>query len=212
MLSCYPKSALFEPCHNSYTQKLANALRFPYTATGYLGRKPTRCPAVLPRPVGPWLRAEALFLSLFVFLLAPFLPIFAFNIPRYPELHSEDQCRRGRRPLQSVSQDEPCQLSRSRHSGRRHKMRLHVIAFSLTAGIIWGAVMLLVALANLVWPTYGHAFLQIAESIYPGYHPASGIVSVIIGTLYGLVDGAIGGAIFAWVYNLFAHRLSSQKA
>ena len=90
-------------------------------------------------------------------------------------------------------------------------MRLHVTAFSLTAGLVWGAAILLVGLANVIWPTYGHAFLQIAESIYPGYHPG-GSVSVIIGTLYGLVDGAIGGALFAWVYNLLAHRLSVQKA
>lgn len=89
-------------------------------------------------------------------------------------------------------------------------MRLHVTAFSLTAGVIWGAVILSTTLANLVWPTYGHAFLQIAESIYPGYHPG-GIVSVIIGTLYGFVDAAIGGALFAWVYNLIAHRFSGQK-
>ena len=91
-------------------------------------------------------------------------------------------------------------------------MRLHVAAFSLTAGFIWGGLVLFVALANLIWPTYGHAFLQIAAAIYPGYHPGSGIVSVIIGTLYGLVDGAIGGALFAWLYNLLAHRLSSQNA
>lgn len=90
-------------------------------------------------------------------------------------------------------------------------MRLHVTAFSLTAGLIWGAAMLLVTLANLIWPNYGHAFLELAASIYPGYHPGSGIVSVISGTLYGLVDGAIGGALFAWVYNLLAHRLSGQK-
>jgi hypothetical protein len=90
-------------------------------------------------------------------------------------------------------------------------MRLHVIAFSLSAGIIWGAVLLLVTLANVIWPTYGHAFLQSVVSIYPGYHPGS-ILSVIIGTLYGLVDGAIAGALFAWVYNLFARRPSGQKA
>jgi hypothetical protein len=90
-------------------------------------------------------------------------------------------------------------------------MRLHVTAFSLTAGVIWGAAMFLVTLANLIWPNYGHAFLELAASIYPGYHPGSGIVSVISGTLYGLVDGAIGGALFAWVYNLLTRRLSGQK-
>ena len=90
-------------------------------------------------------------------------------------------------------------------------MRFHVTAFSLTAGLIWGAVILFTTLANVIWPTYGHAFLQIAVSLYPGYHPG-GIMSVIVGTLYGFIDGAIGGALFAWVYNLLAHRLSGPKA
>lgn len=84
-------------------------------------------------------------------------------------------------------------------------MRFHVTAFSLAAGLIWGGAMLLAGLANVIWPAYGHAFLQFAESIYPGYHPG-GIPSVIIGTVYGLVDGAIGGALFAWIYNFLARR------
>jgi hypothetical protein len=82
-------------------------------------------------------------------------------------------------------------------------MRLHVTALALTAGLLWGGAILVVGLANLIWPEYGRAFLELMASIYPGYRPATGIGSVITGTLYGLVDGAIGGAIFAWLYNLF---------
>ncbi len=81
-------------------------------------------------------------------------------------------------------------------------MRLNVIALSVTAGLFWGVAILVVAIANLVWPGYGGAFLELAASIYPGYDPGTGIASVITGTFYGLVDGAIGGAIFAWLYNL----------
>ncbi len=91
-------------------------------------------------------------------------------------------------------------------------MRLHITALSFTVGLIWGAAIFLVAVANLIWPNYGQAFLELASSIYPGYHPSSSIGSVIIGTLYGIVDGAIGGAVFAWVYNFFVHRLSSGTA
>jgi hypothetical protein len=80
-------------------------------------------------------------------------------------------------------------------------MRLHVRALALTAGIVWGGAVLLVALANTIWPNYGLGFLGLAASIYPGYHPAPGIVPAVTGGLYGLVDGAIGGAIFAWLYN-----------
>jgi hypothetical protein len=65
-----------------------------------------------------------------------------------------------------------------------------------------------VALANLIWPSYGRAFLELTASLYPGYQPGSGWGSVITGTLYGLVDGAVSGAVFAWLYNLFAQRRS----
>ncbi|MGH8680789.1 MAG: hypothetical protein ACREVP_04680 [Burkholderiales bacterium] len=85
-------------------------------------------------------------------------------------------------------------------------MRLDVAALALTAGILWGAVMLVVASANLVWPSYGGAFLELVASIYPGYQPGAGVRSVIIGTLYAIVDGGVGGGVFAWIYNLFARR------
>ena len=91
-------------------------------------------------------------------------------------------------------------------------MRLHTTALSLTAGLIWGAAIFLVAMANLIWPTYGHAFLELTASIYPGYYPSSSIGSVIIGTLYGFVDAAVGGAVFAWLYNFLSHRLSNDPA
>ncbi|MFT5697302.1 MAG: hypothetical protein ACI8ZB_000150 [Desulforhopalus sp.] len=91
-------------------------------------------------------------------------------------------------------------------------MRLHITAMSFTVGLIWGVTIFLVAVANLIWPNYGQAFLELTASIYPGYHLGSSIGSVIIGTLYGIVDGAIGGAVFAWMYNFFAHRLSSGTA
>lgn len=87
-------------------------------------------------------------------------------------------------------------------------MRLHTTALSLTAGLIWGMAIFFVAAVSLIWPNYGHAFLELTASIYPGYHPSSSIGSVIIGTLYGFVDGAIGGAVFAWVYNFLVRRLS----
>ena len=80
-------------------------------------------------------------------------------------------------------------------------MRVNVIALSITAALFWSAAILIVASANLIWPSYGGAFLELAASIYPGYDPGSGIGSIITGTLYGLVDGAIAGAVFGWLYN-----------
>ena len=91
-------------------------------------------------------------------------------------------------------------------------MRLNVTALALTAGLFWGGAVLIVALANLVWPGYGRAFLDLCASIYPGYRPGFGVGSVITGTLYGLVDGAIGGALFAWLYNLLARGRADRAA
>lgn len=85
-------------------------------------------------------------------------------------------------------------------------MRCNVTALALTVGLFSGAAILIVALANLTWPGYGRAFLDVAASLYPGYRPGSGAGSVITGTVYGLVDGAIAGAVFGWLYNLLAYR------
>jgi hypothetical protein len=85
-------------------------------------------------------------------------------------------------------------------------MRLNIIAFSFAFGIIWAACILLVSLIEVIRPEYGHAFLELVASIYPGYLPGTGIVSIIIGTAYAFVDGAIGGAAFAWIYNRIANR------
>lgn len=85
-------------------------------------------------------------------------------------------------------------------------MRLSVVALASTAGVFWGGAILVVALANLIWPSYGRAFLELTASLYPGYQPGSGLGSVVTGTLYGLVDGAVSGAVFAWLYNLFTQR------
>ena len=85
-------------------------------------------------------------------------------------------------------------------------MRINIVALSMTASLLWGAAVLMVGVVNLFWPTYGLVFLRLCASIYPGYHPATGIGSVIIGTIYALADGAIGGAIFGWLYNLLAGR------
>ncbi|MGA7386379.1 MAG: hypothetical protein WBW99_00410 [Pseudolabrys sp.] len=72
-------------------------------------------------------------------------------------------------------------------------MRLNTTAMSVAIGILWGACLLLVGVANMIWPSYGQAFLQLCASIYPGYHPGTGVGSVVIGTIYALVDGFIGG-------------------
>lgn len=84
-------------------------------------------------------------------------------------------------------------------------MKLDVKALAITVGLLWGVgAMFVTGMANLIWPGYGGAFLDVMASVYPGYKPGGGFGQVISATLYGVVDGAIAGAILAWLYNLFA--------
>lgn len=83
-------------------------------------------------------------------------------------------------------------------------MKLDIKGMAITLGLVWGAAVLLVGIANLIWPNYGRAFLELVASIYPGYTAGASAGQLIVGTLYGLVDGAVGGAVIAWLYNLFA--------
>lgn len=91
-------------------------------------------------------------------------------------------------------------------------MRFNVVALAVTAALLWGGAILVVAAAALIWPNYGRTFLEVVSSIYPGYHPAPSIGSVVTGALYGVVDGAVGGAVFAWLYNLLSRRFPSTAA
>ncbi len=87
-------------------------------------------------------------------------------------------------------------------------MKLDTKALALTGAILWGAIVLLMALANLIWSGYGHDFLQMLSSWYPGYNAARSAGEVIIVTLYAIVDGLIGGAIFGCLYNALAKSSS----
>ena len=80
-------------------------------------------------------------------------------------------------------------------------MKLDVKAATLTFGLIWGAMMLLIGAGNLVNGSYGQAFLDAMASVYPGYHAAGTAGDMIVGALYGTVDGAIAGLVVAWLYN-----------
>jgi len=83
-------------------------------------------------------------------------------------------------------------------------MKLSVKALTISAGLLWGGAILCVGIANMIWPGYGIAFLDMVASVYPGYVHDGSIASIITGTLYGLVDGGVAGALLAWLYNLTA--------
>ena len=90
-------------------------------------------------------------------------------------------------------------------------MKLNVKAMAISLALIWGVLaMFLVGLANMIWPGYAQAFLDLMASIYPGYKATATFWQVVVGMLYGLVDGAICGALFAWLYNRFAAMDSKQ--
>jgi hypothetical protein len=83
-------------------------------------------------------------------------------------------------------------------------MSLNIRALAIVGAILMGGGFFLVALANLMFPSYGGAFLEFGASVYPGYHGPGGFGSVIVVTIYAAVDGAVCGAIVAWLYNFFA--------
>jgi hypothetical protein len=83
-------------------------------------------------------------------------------------------------------------------------MKLAIGALTITVAILWGGAVLLCGIANLIWPSYGLAFLQLAASIYPGYHATRSLGGVLVGTGYAILDGAVAGLLFGWLYNCFA--------
>lgn len=82
-------------------------------------------------------------------------------------------------------------------------MKLSIKAFALSAAILWGVALLVIISVNIIFPGYATDFLKIVSSIYPGYHPGTGISSAVIGALYGILDAGIAATIFAWLYNFF---------
>jgi hypothetical protein len=89
-------------------------------------------------------------------------------------------------------------------------MSLDVKALAVTTAVVWGGCLFFTGLTNLAFPAYGLAWLQLAASIYPGYHGPAGLGSVIVVLLYGLLDGAVAGAIFGWLYNRIARRVETR--
>ena len=91
-------------------------------------------------------------------------------------------------------------------------MKLNLKALAVTLAILSAGAVFIVGLANLIWPTYGKAFLEMLASIYPGFKATGTFGDMIAGSLYALVDGAIAGLIFGWLYNLIAGSKNRQSA
>ncbi len=82
--------------------------------------------------------------------------------------------------------------------------KINVGALSLTMSLVWGGAVLFVGICNFVWPGYGQTFLQMIDSVYPGYHAVPSLPQTLIGSCYALLDGALAGFLIAVLYNLFA--------
>ena len=91
-------------------------------------------------------------------------------------------------------------------------MKLSVLAMACAFGVFWALAILVVGVANAATGDYGHAFLQVISSLYPGYKGTPGVGQAIVAALYGLLDGVVAGAVFAWIYNFFVGRFASSDA
>lgn len=89
-------------------------------------------------------------------------------------------------------------------------MKLNIKALALAIAILWGFAVFIVGVANIMWPAYGIAFLQLLASVYPGYHATGSFGDLIVGILYALFDGLVGSLIFGWLYNFFVGRRSRE--
>jgi hypothetical protein len=83
-------------------------------------------------------------------------------------------------------------------------MKLEMRGIAFASAILWSGVLLVVALANLIWAGYGKEFLDVVASFYPGYEAGRSIGQVVLVTVYGFADGLIGGIIFCGLYNALA--------
>jgi hypothetical protein len=89
-------------------------------------------------------------------------------------------------------------------------MRLNLKALTIAAAIVWAAAVLIVGVANSIWPGYGKAFLSLLASIYPGFGATGTIGDALVGSAYALVDAAIAAFVFGWLYNLITGAKGSR--
>lgn len=83
-------------------------------------------------------------------------------------------------------------------------MRLDTKALAIAGALLWGGAVLLVGLAQMIWPGYGRAFLETMASVYPGWAGPGGFGALVVGTLYAALDGAVCGLVLGWLYNRLA--------
>lgn len=85
-------------------------------------------------------------------------------------------------------------------------MRLNVLAFGLTCGLVWGFGVFFLTWWIMAFEGATHDPMVIGH-LYRGYNisPAGSF----IGLAWAACDGFVGGIIFAWLYNLIAGKMKS---
>ncbi|MFQ5994779.1 MAG: bacteriophage holin [Acidiferrobacterales bacterium] len=85
-------------------------------------------------------------------------------------------------------------------------MKLNVMAFALTFGVIWGLGVFMLTWWIIAFDGVTGEITMLGR-VYRGYSVSP--MGSIIGLVWGFVDAFIGGAIFAWLYNLLVRRSST---
>ena len=77
-------------------------------------------------------------------------------------------------------------------------MTLNAKALALSAGILWGAAVLVITIATLLRGGPGQ-HVGLLAGVYPGYTVT--YLGSIIGFVYGFVSAAVLAWLLAWLYN-----------
>lgn len=89
-------------------------------------------------------------------------------------------------------------------------MKLHTMAFALTAGILWAiGVFLFTWWMILLGDGAIGERVPIFSDMYLMYRITP--MGSIVGMLWGFLDGAIGGLVFAWMYNFLVMKMKREK-
>lgn len=80
---------------------------------------------------------------------------------------------------------------------------LHVSSFALSAGIIWGLGVFLLAFFSLMWG-YASAWTELLGNVYVGVEATW--KGAFVGLVWGFVDAFIGAFVFAHLYNFFLKK------
>lgn len=81
--------------------------------------------------------------------------------------------------------------------------KLDVKAFGFALGIVWGGLMFLLGLADMLY-FWGNTWGRMMSMVYVGYRPT--VLGSVVGAIWGFVYAGLLGSAVAWMYNRFAEE------